>query len=141
MYVFFQPWGKARTFFSWSIYLNTCFPWRRDSMVLQFSFQTIFSGAELSALGWILYTAYKVSKYGLFLVRNLLYSDWIRRFNPYSINLRIQSEYRKIRTRNNSVFGHFLCSGSNWLSMIFYLQFKMTALAFEKMQKKIVIPW
>ena len=28
--------------------------------------------------------------------------DWI-----YSINLRTQSEYRKIRTRNNSVFGHF----------------------------------
>ena len=25
------------------------------------------------------------------------------------INLRIQSEYRKIRTRNNSVFGHFSC--------------------------------
>ena len=24
----------------------------------------------------------------------------------YSVNLRIQSEYRKIRTRNNSVFGH-----------------------------------
>ena len=23
------------------------------------------------------------------------------------VNLRIQSEYRKIRTRNNSVFGHF----------------------------------
>ena len=25
----------------------------------------------------------------------------------YSVNLRIQSEYRKIQTRNNSVFGHF----------------------------------
>ena len=25
----------------------------------------------------------------------------------YSVNLRIQSKYRKIRTRNNSVFGHF----------------------------------
>ena len=25
----------------------------------------------------------------------------------YSVNLRIQAEYRKIRTRNNSVFGHF----------------------------------
>ena len=25
----------------------------------------------------------------------------------YSVNLRIQSEYRKIRTRKNSVFGHF----------------------------------
>ena len=26
--------------------------------------------------------------------------------------LRIQSEYKKIRTRKNSVFGHFLCSAS-----------------------------
>ena len=25
----------------------------------------------------------------------------------YSVNLRIQSEYRKIQARNNSVFGHF----------------------------------
>ena len=29
----------------------------------------------------------------------------------YSVNLRIQSEYRKIRTRKNSVFGHFSRSG------------------------------
>ena len=33
----------------------------------------------------------------LFLVRIFLYSDCIR----------IQSEYRKMRIRNNSVFGHF----------------------------------
>ena len=33
----------------------------------------------------------------LFLVRNFLYSDWIR----------IQFEYRLVRTRSNSVFGHF----------------------------------
>ena len=39
----------------------------------------------------------------LFLVRIFLYSDWIRKL----VNLRIQSEYRKIRTRNNSVLGHF----------------------------------
>ena len=29
----------------------------------------------------------------------------------YFVNLRIQSEYRKIRTRNNSVFGHFSRTG------------------------------
>ena len=41
----------------------------------------------------------------------------------YEVNLRIQSEYRKIRTRNNSVFGHFsprvLCTetfSTNWYS-------------------------
>ena len=31
----------------------------------------------------------------------------------YGVNLSIQSEYRKIRTRNNSVFGHFSCSDWN----------------------------
>ena len=31
----------------------------------------------------------------------------------YGVNLHIQSEYRKIRTRNNSVFGHFLHSFLN----------------------------
>ena len=36
----------------------------------------------------------------LFLVRIFLYSDWIWRFT------RIQSEYRKIQTRTNAVFGH-----------------------------------
>ena len=40
-----------------------------------------------------------------FLVCIFLYSDWI--LNIYSINLRIQSKYRKIRARKNSVFGHF----------------------------------
>ena len=29
----------------------------------------------------------------------------------YPVNLQIQSEYRKIRTRNNSAFGYFLRSG------------------------------
>ena len=28
----------------------------------------------------------------------------------YGVNFRIQSEYRKIRTRKNSVFRHFSCS-------------------------------
>ena len=42
----------------------------------------------------------------------------------YVLNIRIQSKYRKIRTRKNSVFGHFLrsdpikhylTSSSSWL--------------------------
>ena len=37
-----------------------------------------------------------------FLVRIFLYSDWI-----YSVNLRIQSEYRKKGTRKNSIFERF----------------------------------
>ena len=32
----------------------------------------------------------------------------------YSVSLRIKSEFRKIRTRNNSVFGHF--PRSDWFS-------------------------
>ena len=43
----------------------------------------------------------------LFVVRIFLYLDWIRGF------LLIYSEYRKIRTRNNFVFGHFSRSGSS----------------------------
>ena len=39
-----------------------------------------------------------------FLVRILPHSAWIRRD---TVSLRIQSECRKIRTRKNSVFGHF----------------------------------
>ena len=31
----------------------------------------------------------------------------------YFVDLHIQSEYRKIRTRNNSVFGHFSRSGGS----------------------------
>ena len=31
----------------------------------------------------------------------------------YSVNLRIKSEYRKIRTRKNSVIGHFSSSGKD----------------------------
>ena len=50
-------------------------------------------------------TAWKVSKYEVF------FGPYISVFGLnteiYAVNLRIQSEYRKIRTRNNSVFGHF----------------------------------
>ena len=44
----------------------------------------------------------------LFLVCIFLYSEWISEI--YFVNICIQSKYRKIRTRNNSVFGHFSCS-------------------------------
>ena len=47
-------------------------------------------------------TAWKVSKYGV---------SFGPYFSVFALNteryFRIQSEYRKIRTRNNSVFGHF----------------------------------
>ena len=54
-------------------------------------------------------TAWKVSKYGV------IFGPYFPVFGLnteiYRVNLRIQSEYRKIRTRNNSVFGHFSHSG------------------------------
>ena len=46
-----------------------------------------------------------------FLVRIFPYSDWIR------VSLRIQSKCGKIRTRKNSVFGHFSRSVSYLLKM------------------------
>ena len=57
------------------------------------------------------YTASKVSKYG---VSSGPYFPVLGRYGFcctrtvfYGVNLRIQSEYRKIRNRKNSVFGHF----------------------------------
>ena len=64
---------------------------------------------------WIWSLREKCPNTELFLVRTFLYSDWITKI--YSVNLRIQSEYRKIWIRNNSVFGYFsqisLCSSPN----------------------------
>ena len=50
-------------------------------------------------------TAWKVSKYGLFSGPYFL----VFRLNTeiYEVNLLIQSKYRKIQTRKNSIFGHF----------------------------------
>ena len=47
-------------------------------------------------------TAWKVFKYGVF---SDPYFFCIQ--SEFGLNLRIQSEYRKIRTKKNSVFGHF----------------------------------
>ena len=52
-------------------------------------------------------TTKKVSKYGVFSGPY---------FPVFGRNTEIQSEYRKIRTRKNSIFGHFSCSVSHWES-------------------------
>ena len=53
----------------------------------------------------------KRSNIEFFLVHIFLYSNWIRRITEiYDLNLCIQSEYRKIRTTKNYVFGNFLLS-------------------------------
>ena len=50
-------------------------------------------------------TAWKVSKYGV--ISSPYFPVFGLETEIYFVNLRIQSECRKIRTRNNSVFGHF----------------------------------
>ena len=47
---------------------------------------------------WKSSTALKLSRYGVFLVRIFLYSEWIRRDTPYSVRM------REIRTRENSPY-------------------------------------
>ena len=62
------------------------------------------------------YTAWKVSKYRAFSCPYFptfgLNTERYGVSERYRIALRIQSEYGKIQTRKNSVFGHILRSGS-----------------------------
>ena len=55
-----------------------------------------------------LITAWKLSKYGV--ISGPYFSVLGLNTEIYGVNLRILSKYRKIRTRNNFVFGHFLRS-------------------------------
>ena len=47
----------------------------------------------------------KMSKYGV--ISSPYFPVFRLNTEIFGVNLRIQSEYRKTRTRNNSVFGHF----------------------------------
>ena len=51
------------------------------------------------------YTAWKVPKYGVF--SGLYFPAFRLNTERYSVSLRIQSKCRKMRTRRNSLFGHF----------------------------------
>ena len=51
------------------------------------------------------YTAWKVSKYGV--ISGPYFPVFGLDTEVYGVNLRIQSEYKKIRIRKNFVFGHF----------------------------------
>ena len=55
---------------------------------------------------WVSLTAWKVSKYGV--ISGPYFAVFGLNTEIYSVNLLIQSECRKIWSRNNSVFGHFL---------------------------------
>ena len=54
-----------------------------------------------------LFTAWKVSRYGGFFSGPFFLAYGLNTERYGAISLRIQSEYGKIRTRKNSVFGHF----------------------------------
>ena len=60
---------------------------------------------QLSPTSWNYLTPRKVFKYGVFSVPYFLVFGLITEI--YSLNLRIQSEYKKIRTRNYSVLDTF----------------------------------
>ena len=56
----------------------------------------------------IINTEWKVSKYGV--LSGPYFPVFGLNTEIYFVNIRIQSENREIRTRKNSVFGHFSCS-------------------------------
>ena len=58
-------------------------------------------------------TVWKVAKCGVF--SGLYFPVFGLNTEIYEVNLRIQSEYRKIRTRKNTIFGHFSRSVSRSL--------------------------
>ena len=66
--------------------------------------------------------AWKVSRYGDFLVCIFPHSDWIRR----GVFLPIHSECGKIQTKKNSVFGHFWCSERYYYIWIYSTNIKNT---------------
>ena len=70
-------------------------------------------------------TAWKVSKYGV--ISDPYFSAFgLNTEMNGAVNLRIQSEFKKIRTRNNSVFGHFSRSSNAW-----YIYQVMVCVGFE----------
>ena len=70
-----------------------------------FFFSYLFSKRSLDFVFWLSSTAWKVSKYGV--ISGSYFPVFELNTEIYEINLHIWSEYRKVRTRNNSVFRHF----------------------------------
>ena len=77
------------------------------------NWQTLLTGftKSHSTQGCLIYMtdiAWKVSIYGVFC--GLYFPMFGLNKEIYSVNLRIQSEYKKIRTRKNFIFGYFWCN-------------------------------
>ena len=67
-----------------------------------------------------IHTAWKASKYGV--VSGPYFSVIRLNMEIYRVNLHIQSEYRKIQTRKNSVFGHSSCSDIFFITIDLYFK-------------------
>ena len=65
----------------------------------------VASNISKAKLSSNLFTAWKVFKYGVF--SGPYFPVFELNTKIYSANLRIQFEFRKVRTRGNCVFGHF----------------------------------
>ena len=109
----FCPWLSLKKFFAsnflqapskltfWTILVTI-------KLLTQFQLKiraTKLSKSAIFCLTWIPTTAWKVSKYRV--ISGLYFPIFRLTTEIYSVNLRIQSESRNIRTRNNSLFGHF----------------------------------
>ena len=101
-----------------------------NHMVWTYSFSS--PGFRLCCSLGIIHTAWKVSKYGL--ISGLYFPVLGMNTEIYEVNLRIQSEYRKIRTRNNFIFERFsrtirnnrkiICQVFHWCTLLFILIWK-----------------
>ena len=69
-----------------------------------------FANRLASSIDPIHNTARKESKYRV--ISGPYFPTFELNTERYKVSLRIQSEYGKILTRNNSIFGHFLCSAN-----------------------------
>ena len=76
---------------------------------LKLLYYFIFLCCPTNPIFFTMIAVWKVSKYGIFF--DPYFPVFGLNTEIYSVNLRIQSKYRKIRTRKYSVFGHFSRSG------------------------------
>ena len=86
---------------------NICRRYRKIPVVLD-GLKSLFAFLywwHLINTNWHHITGWKVFKYGV--SSGPYFPAFGLNMEIYSVNLRIQSEYRKIRTRKNSTFGHF----------------------------------
>ena len=88
-------------------------PWKRYYFclkMLSFLQKQLGGPDSIKYIFWNLNTTWKVSKYGVF--SGPYFPVFGLNTEIYSVNFRIQSKYRKIRTKKNSIFGHFSRSGN-----------------------------